>query len=738
MRYSSPDEIRNPRTDLAALFAALNSTRSSPSELTVIDASSEQFTSTLDGLGVENVLLVAPENPPHRFSADILAVDSPASLQGIKSENCCALAVRTDESRNWLVRCPSDLHGFRPALVVGRGRARYLVYVRAKAKKPSARLYLDPRVGVEGLIHFVRSEGLRVVALRWFDRLPALEPGEDLDLLIHGSDQAVLRAWLSARPGTIPIDLYSHDGRSPGAFRNTSYFPLRLSEDLLACREWHPSGMPVPSTRDHFRSLLFHAVYHKGEASGIPTQSAKADAVNRVSHFATDHDYAATLEGLTKAIGEDGVEPARVGSLDVSAELIEELGDAPSHDSAHMFARANPWLASRIAKQQSSAEPDDSVMWTVFLIRERVLDLFNDSEIAEIIAPDRSRLTMIFWHRLTSEEVVRASSRIRGGNWGKGPYKSSGGLPVRLALVWDASPEAKRDLLVENPRFQARKEKLRKECLKRSERSFNAAHSADSRRIALEYLEVLDADHQSSALHALEQVRNQIAMTQDDSIIRRLSMNSRAATDLVRIGATLMVRKWYFQWAGAAFAREVAALEGLSSAGLAPRFRVQGSNVILLEYHAQAQPAFSRPLTRTDVTEMHEIVREAHAVGWRLRDVHPGNFIRDQASGKLLAIDLEDAVPAVSMTTEALFTSDSVASFSGLRKYGIPVCERHFESGPLTWAFCEYGARLSAQMRNGVVKRIIGRVSRIPVAVRRRVARIVCGVQFASDLRRRR
>lgn len=722
-------------TDLDRLYAALPSKRCHPSGLTAIDASLAGAASVLDGLSVENVLIASPADPPRRFAADVIFVDSVEHLGEAKLSHSSAIAVRLSGLTDPLLQSFQDLEKFEPGIVVGQGRSRFLVHIRRKAPKSTARVYLDPRVGVEGLIEFVRTAGLRVVALRWFDDLPALAPGEDLDLLVHGDDQALLRAWLESRPGTIPIDLYSHDGRSPGDFLRTRYFPPRLAEDILAHAQAHPSGMLVPARRDYFRSLLFHAIYHKGESSGMPLESQPAVRVASTDHRSDrKHDYVDVLEDLARRIGDEGLLPHRTMSLDSGLSLIKDLGDAPSLDSAYMLARGNQWLADRLVSERSESSADDPVVWTAFFIRERALDVLDESEIMETIAPDRSRFLVIFWHRLTPEEASRANSRVRGGNWGPGPFAISGGPPALLALVCDFSPEVRPGALVENERFQRRKEKLRRLVRSRSESSFNAAHSADSRLMSIEYLEVLNPDNRRAALSALERLRQQVKGTQDESVIRRLSINSRSITDLVRVGPDLLVRKRYFPWAMGAYSAEVAALEDLGSCGLAPRKQSHDSCTIFIEYHPQRKSVFSRPLRRRDLVEMLEVVRGAHRTGWRLRDVHPGNFIRDHRSGKLLAIDLEDAVRAEPIAKgPEVFGADAVSGFGALQRYGVPVCERHLESGIFGWMLCRVYGRLMAHVR-AWRDRILGRASRIRVGVRRRMKRLWLRVRLSSQV----
>ncbi|MED6335482.1 MAG: hypothetical protein VYE81_08785, partial [Planctomycetota bacterium] len=94
------------------------------------------------------------------------------------------------------------------------------------------------------------------------------------------------------------------------------------------------------------------------------------------------------------------------------------------------------------------------------------------------------------------------AARLRGGNWGRGPWAHSGGPPARVIVAWDPEPlpvEPKlreKYPLLENGRVLRAKRELRDHILRglgKRDR-FNPLHSADTDFQTWEYIEILLPD----------------------------------------------------------------------------------------------------------------------------------------------------------------------------------------------------------------------------------------------------
>mgnify|MGYP006211368535 CR=1 FL=1 len=98
-------------------------------------------------------------------------------------------------------------------------------------------------------------------------------------MLVHDEDVDKVRGLLRPRPLSAKIlgrrdlircDVYSVSGLRGSSYQGISYYPPHLAEGILERAVRHRSGAMVPSGRDHFYSLAFHALYHKGLRSGLP------------------------------------------------------------------------------------------------------------------------------------------------------------------------------------------------------------------------------------------------------------------------------------------------------------------------------------------------------------------------------------------------------------------------------------------------------------------------------------
>jgi hypothetical protein len=231
---------------------------------------------------------------------------------------------------------------FRAPGAPGRPLAACLAAFRVRRRRdePRVRNYIPHRLGVRGFFERLRDAGRRYVVLRWFDLLPEVPAGEDLDLLVDDAALTPTRSLLAEGPGLQPLDLYSVSGLPGADYRGVPYFPAHLSEKILAGAAWHNGLCAVPSPRDHFLSLAYHAVYHKGVQSGLPN----ALAASRSTAVA-EHDYAAWLQRLAR---QAHVEPP--STMEEVDRLLEAHGWRPPRDMLERLAQHNPWLRARLAQ----------------------------------------------------------------------------------------------------------------------------------------------------------------------------------------------------------------------------------------------------------------------------------------------------------------------------------------------------------------------------------------------------
>ena len=116
-----------------------------------------------------------------------------------------------------------------------RNEATTLLVSRVRRPRPygGARRFIPHAQGIEGFLHCLHASGVRHAVLRWFEHLPQLPAGEDIDSLVDDESLDAVHAMLDAAPGIQPIDVYSVTGLPGADFRAMPYFPPYLAEQLL-------------------------------------------------------------------------------------------------------------------------------------------------------------------------------------------------------------------------------------------------------------------------------------------------------------------------------------------------------------------------------------------------------------------------------------------------------------------------------------------------------------------------
>jgi hypothetical protein len=204
--------------------------------------------------------------------------------------------------------------------------------VRRVLRRPpsNARRYLRQGISVDEFLGRLTGAGVRYVVLRWFETLPVVRTDNDIDVLVADEDLPIVESMLTPyRPSTLTqkVDLYSVSGRGRTHFGGVPYFPEGLATRLLnQAVTLHNGRYKVPSPRDHLDSLAFHAVHHKGEASGLPNVAAAADTAHAGR-------IGATLERLSRELSVD-----LDLSLDSLDRYLDEAGLSPGPADRAAFA----------------------------------------------------------------------------------------------------------------------------------------------------------------------------------------------------------------------------------------------------------------------------------------------------------------------------------------------------------------------------------------------------------------
>jgi hypothetical protein len=348
-----------------------------------------------------------------------------------------------------------------------------------------ARRYLSPDLTLPGFFTRLEERGVPYAVLRWFENLPEVEAGEDIDVLIDDEHLDFVHSLLLPRPlrrDSQPFDVYTLSGLPGSDFLQVPYYPPSFARELLAGVDRVGGLYRVPNPEHYFVSLAYHAVYHKGYASGLRPGLAEDDEPRRTS----DHDYEAILGGLAETLG-----APMVPTLVTLDEFLAGLGLRPPMDTLDKLRSKNPWLYDRFFADLPPVEP----VWeglAVFVVRERAVERL-DQIVRDV---DRHGFEVLEVVRLDEPQRKNAERQIRGGNWERGPWAISGGGPAAYVIGYDVAPRLDPDDggTHTNLRIPEAKAMVRDRLLAglTDQELYNPLHSSDNPRQSLEYLDVLE------------------------------------------------------------------------------------------------------------------------------------------------------------------------------------------------------------------------------------------------------
>lgn len=204
---------------------------------------------------------------------------------------------------------------------------------------PSKRYRIPQGLSISDFFQKLAEKDINYVVLRWFDKLPNLAAGGDIDILVADEDYHTLISLLKYSRFGVQCDIYSQTGKPGGLYKGVvPYLPNKLAASMLI-NKLVLNGIKVPSDRDYFFSLAFHAVYQKGLKSGLPTTTKLNPLKN------PDHDFENILGSLSVAAGVK----CKMTMEELDACLDQE-GLRPSQDVLRALSRFNPWVKAYFQK----------------------------------------------------------------------------------------------------------------------------------------------------------------------------------------------------------------------------------------------------------------------------------------------------------------------------------------------------------------------------------------------------
>ncbi|TAA72293.1 hypothetical protein [Planococcus salinarum] len=501
-----------------------------------------------------------------------------------------------------------------------------IIFKREFKKEKKARYYLSPETGYQNFFDAVNELQLQYVVLRWHDKIPFSDLSEDVDLLISDRDIEKVQNLMNERVGILPFDLYSLSGLPGSTFKNIAYYPPYLGEQILQDRELWEGKYYIPNKKNYFYSLMYHAVYHKGEKSGIPVH--EGDQPNK---DLSDHEY---LEILQKLAGENNIKLEKLNLL-YFHELLEKAGWAPATDTLRKLSEGNAtWLNSIIKETGNNFEKDGELM--VFIIREWAYERGLTGLIVGWF--EKSGLNLVKSVELKPEQREKAAQNLRGGNWDKGPWPISGGKPAVMLVMYDYHPKAlegdkrKKYPHVSNEHYLFKEEiRLKINSSLPDMEKTNPIHSSDDEIEALDYINSISPEIIDEVQETVTEW-DRLYKTKEKVIKDVSQYKRRAKVEIIEYNGTKAVKKTYKAGKERFLEREKYVYGELSKeCRFIPALLESGENYIIIPFLKTTL------LSRTKYFKMQALKKYKHEIlsiseffynkGYALIDFHPGNIL---------------------------------------------------------------------------------------------------------------
>ena len=199
--------------------------------------------------------------------------------------------------------------------------------------------YIDPTLDVGDFFSLLNKRGIRYTILRWFEDLPNLKKGDDIDMLVHDDDLAKIKDLFVVLPTGTPCDIYSVAALSGSSYcKGVAYYPPHIAQEILDTSIMYKDIYRVPDPKHHFLSLAYHAVYHKAEESGLPCSKDSP-----VTTPIGERSYRESLLTLGESLG-----VKVIPDLQSLHELLTRCGWTPRLDVLHRIAICSKWLTSLV------------------------------------------------------------------------------------------------------------------------------------------------------------------------------------------------------------------------------------------------------------------------------------------------------------------------------------------------------------------------------------------------------
>uniref|UniRef100_UPI000A5F0C70 hypothetical protein n=1 Tax=Vibrio harveyi TaxID=669 RepID=UPI000A5F0C70 len=359
----------------------------------------------------------------------------------------------------------------------------------------------------------LNDRGVKYSVLRWFEELPLVKDGEDIDMLVLDKDFDLCMTYFTPFEihGGQKFDIYSSEFRDNENFHNMSYYPVELAEYILNNSSIKDNGVFSPNDKAFELSFLYHILFHKAERSGFNENGYDKES-------RPEHDY-------FKIINDDLL--IKLDSLSGIYSYLNQHDFTPSIDTQKKLAAMNnsSSLMNLISKTELRYDLRGvKGELACLIVREKLLEHENIlGELYKLIA--HFGLEIVKTVDVSDNEKV--INNIRGGNWAKGPWPISGGKPAKAIFVYNHTPK----FIKNDDGFDMDSTIIK---LKRTLRdftssnlfyssSFNGLHTSDGTIEALEYADFMGKNYTEELLSECKSLDSYLDVCGNHEIVSNLS-----------------------------------------------------------------------------------------------------------------------------------------------------------------------------------------------------------------------
>ena len=502
-------------------------------------------------------------------------------------------------------------------------------------KTPTNRRYLKRKYTVESFFYELNRRNINYVVLRWFDDLPEIKPGEDIDILVADNDLLQLDLLLSYIPYAQPCDIYTVTGVNGSSYKNVPYYPPILAKNILDNRILINSKFYAPDNKRHFFSLAYHAVFHKGSSSGL--ENINFDYTKK-----SDHNYSQVLENIP---GANLYLSEKIDYINLF-QVLHDNGWVPEIDTFRILANYDNWIKDLIKDIQVEIDEKKGDL-IVFIIRQWAIKNGYMEAIHHLLQV-KYKLEIIFSKKLTEAEKKIARNYVRGGKWHRGPYPSGGGDPVYIIVCFDYVPKWGSNAkypFVKNLNVLVKHEVRRfinDQVI--YTKNANFIHSSDDYAEAVNYIKQVVPGDYATILRDLK--KRQFFFSNDFNVIDTFaSNNTRSKTEKIKYNGKICVKKTFKLGNDRYLNREILVSRDLKDKiKFVPQYIDSSDNYIITLYYENILNDLSHEEAMQKIKskgqDIIDAIKSFYDNGYAIVGFYPGNIIITP-DDKLIVIDFE-------------------------------------------------------------------------------------------------